>query len=115
MATHQQPQMLVMDAAMLGITMCYAENCNNVATKHCDVLLCCQQYGCGRMMCELHKSKKKFGSRNYHPDVCLNCEKPASKCQWAICWCSCAIFILFIMMSFLIEALEISGETFGFD
>ena len=110
MATHH----VVVDAAMLGFNKCYAANCNNVATKHCNVILCCSQYGCGRMMCEMHKSKKRFGRVDHVPDVCLNCEKPASNCQWAMCWCPCAIFILIIIMSFLVEALELNGD-FDFD
>ena len=102
---------IVIDSAMLGINMCYAENCNSVATKVCDWRICCQQYGCNRRICSEHTSRKSWckpkGAPN--PSVCLNCEKHASKCQWALyCFC-CAIFMLIILLGVIVEELELEG------
>ena len=38
--------------------MCYFEGCPNVAKYQCRVVLCCKNFGCGRMMCGDHKNKK---------------------------------------------------------
>ena len=96
---------MIIDGQMMGITMCYAENCTNIATKCCNVNFFFQQYGCDRLICEMHKSKKNIGGKNYRPDVCINCEKAAYKCNVLMIVIPCVLFLLIAAACILTETL----------
>ena len=47
-----------MPQAMIAVPMCYIEECRNIGSITCQAVICCKDYGCGKLMCEEHHSKK---------------------------------------------------------
>lgn len=52
---------------------CYVEGCENQATMVCTAVGCLRNYGCGRGICEEHKSKRNVQYDRY--------TKPPAFCQ----------------------------------
>ena len=43
---------------MPNFPKCYVEECYTPASLKCQALICCGNYGCGKMMCQEHTSNK---------------------------------------------------------
>ena len=82
---------------------CYKEDCPVEALEECRATLCFRDYGCGKMMCPQHKTKKFIKKRDYgdYPRsqfVCENCEDEASRCSCRIRLMPLGWIILFVII-----------------
>ena len=41
-----------------GLAQCYKEECPNTGVYVCRAMLCCKDYGCGKLLCDQHRSRK---------------------------------------------------------
>ena len=110
MVMQQQPGMIMVAqnpnqmVPQRGDAMCYRENCPNSGVKQCKAFICCKDYGCGKMMCEDHRSKKcimRNEVRGPPQYACTTCEPRAVKCSrlfLVLPMCLCILFILTIAL-----------------
>lgn len=60
------------------VNMCHFVGCRNAGIYRCNAVVCCKKYGCGKMMCSDHTSKRFFGRGSRQggkQKVCLNEER----------------------------------------
>ena len=84
----QQQQVVVIQTMARGLAQCYYKDCPNMGAYQCRAILCCKNYGCDRMMCDDHRTKKciaRNGKHGPHQYVCLDDEVGAYRCSWLIC------------------------------
>ena len=92
-----------------GVAMCYYEGCPNHGKYQCRAILCCKDYGCGRVVCKDHKNTKcikQEGRCGASQNTCKECEPRAHKCTlimiiWPIVLILCiAIFHIVRVFAF---------------
>ena len=53
----------------------------------CRAFYCCDEFGCEKRFCSIHRSKKCFLNDTYEPwpTVCVDCEVKVSRVSWIRC------------------------------
>ena len=76
---------------------CYYEGCTHQATFLCTAIGCIKNYGCGRGVCEFHKSKRNVQYDRYTkpPQFCQDCEPRVVKWIWIN---TCIPFFVFLVV-----------------
>ena len=96
-----------------GHAMCYKEDCPSSGVKQCRAIICCKDYGCGRMMCDNHTSRKCIARNGKHgppQHVCKKCEPEASRCTKLIFMLPISCMICFLVF---FVAISIAGGSSG--
>ena len=82
-------------------SMCHYDGCYNTSAFVCNAVICCKQYGCGKLICADHRSRKcilKKGKRGPPQYTCIDHEKDAHQASCRLFGIFFGIWLLFIIL-----------------
>ena len=93
------------------------DGCTNPAYHVCRALLCCKDYGCGKVMCTEHQGRKCVGNhgetkkRSGTPQyTCINCNDAAHKASIVACVVPFSIFCIIVIIMFTVFGMLVKNS-----